>query len=414
MKRQILKTWLRFLASKILVKYQPQIIAITGSTGKTSTKDAVFAVLDDGTGKVAKTWENLNTEFGVTANIIDPDFKGTQIEDKLRLSIGDVVHLIAKAIKSIVFKVSYPQVLILELAADRPGDIQYFMEFIKPEIGILTNIGDVHLEFFGNKTELVEEKSKLIGNVLEQGLAILNQDDEFSNLVSQRTLASKVLVSVKNPTDWQARDIGVSSSGIHFNVIHKNEQMSVSLPIYGQQFIYAILMALAVADYSSIPLQQAIKRLSNFKPAIARFERINLGNLTIIDDTYNANPTSTVAALQSLVRLGAQNRKVAILGDMRELGGAYEKGHKQVGELSSKTVELLITVGSGGELIGKVAVEAGLSPDRVINLGNMDIGSMGDVISKNLQDNDIVLIKGSRAVHMDKIVDLIKQRFSHE
>lgn len=414
MKRQILRTWLRFLASKILIKYKPRIVAITGSTGKTSTKDAIFAVLDDRPGKVVKTWENLNTEFGVTANIIDPDFKGTQVEDKLRLSISDVISLTFKAIKSIMFKVSYPQVLILELAADRPGDIQYFMEFIKPEVGILTNIGDVHLEFFGGKAKLVEEKSKLIANISEQGLAILNRDDEFSNLVFKRTLASKVLVSTKDPADWRAGDIGVSGGGIHFNVVHENEQINVNLPIYGQQFIYSILIALAVADYFNIPLQQAVERLSNFKPATARFEKISLGSLTIIDDTYNANPTSMIAALQSLVRLDTQNRKVAILGDMRELGSAYEKGHEQVGQIAAKTVELLLTVGSGGELIGKVAIESGLSQDRVINLGDMDVASMGDVISKNLQDNDIVLIKGSRAVHMDKIVDLIKQKFSHE
>ena len=414
MKRQILRTWLRFLASKILAKYQPQIVAITGSTGKTSTKDAIFAVLDDGSKKVAKTWENLNTEFGVTANIIDPTFKGTQVEDKLRLSIGNVISLTLEAFKSIVSKVAYPHILILELAADRPGDIQYFMEFIKPEVGILTNIGDVHLEFFGSKAELVEEKSKLIANVSEQGLAILNQDDEFSNLVAQRTLANKVLVSTKDPADWQAVDIGVGSSGIHFSVVHKNEQINVSLPIYGQQFIYSILTALAVADYFNVSLQQAVERLSNFKPAPARFEKISLGNLTIIDDTYNANPTSTIAALQSLARLGKQNRKVAILGDMRELGSAYEKGHKQVGRVAAITTELLLTVGLGGELIGKVAVESGLSPDKVVNLGDMDVASMGDVISKNLQDNDIVLIKGSRAVHMDKIVDLIKQKFGRE
>lgn len=412
MKLKVLKIWLRFLASKVLNRYNPRIVAITGSTGKTSTKEAVFTVLNDGTDKVGKTWANLNTEFGVTANIIDPKFEGTQVGNDFKLSFKDLFSLTFKAFKLIISKNDYPEILILELAADRPGDIKYFMQFIKPEVGILTNIGDVHLEFFGSKAELVEEKANLIVNTLESGLIILNQDDEFTNLISKKTISPKIFISTKQPADWQASNIGVSNGGIHFNLIHNNQEQYINLPIHGPQFIYAVVTAIAVGNYFNIPIQEAIGRLKNFKLAKGRFERIDLGRIILIDDTYNANPTSTAAALEALDRMGGkQRRKVAILGDMRELGGAHDKGHRKIGQLASKMADLLFVVGEGGRLIGETAIQSGLSSDKVVEL---DIDRIKDVISKNIQDNDIVLIKGSKAVGMYRVVEVIKQIFKNE
>ncbi len=415
MLRKFLKNWLRILASKILIKYRPRIVAITGSTGKTTTKDAVFEVLkkvdEQSRGLVAKTQGNLNTEFGVTASIIDPSFTGTNLEGKTRLSIKDTVNLTIKASRLLLGNLFYPQILVLELAADRPGDIQYFMEFITPEIGILTNIGDVHLEFFPTKADLVNEKKSLIANISIDGLAILNADDEFSNLVSKSTTAKKVFIGIERKADYTAHDIGLSHSGIHFTVSHDNKSIKAMMPVYGQQFVYAALTAFAVADYFGISIDEISKKLNNFKSAPGRFERINLNQLILIDDTYNANPTSMLAALKSLARLDAQRRKVAILGDMRELGSAYQESHQRVGQAAANSVDLLMIIGEGGELIKQSAIEAGFPAEQAISL---DISSARDVISTHLRDNDTVLVKGSRAVGMDKIVDLIKQKFSHE
>ncbi|OGB74117.1 hypothetical protein A2V68_02165 [candidate division Kazan bacterium RBG_13_50_9] len=409
MLRSLLKFALAYFAAAILRKYRPRIVAITGSTGKTTAKDAVFAVLSDPEhpGAVGRTQGNLNTEFGVTANIIDPNFLGSKDEDKARLSLKDIVYLKWHAFKLLLTRGMYPKILVLELAADRPGDIAYFMRFITPEVGVLTNIGDVHLEFFRDKASLIEEKGKLIAAVHPAGLAILNRDDELANLVAQRTVAEKAFVGLADGADWQARGLGISASGLHFSAVHGSDSWPIEMPAFGQQFAYSALIALAVADYFRLPLAIAAERLKNFRPPAGRFERIELKNLTLIDDTYNANPTSTLAALSSFSRLAGGRRRVAILGDMRELGSAYEKGHREVGEAAAKLTDLLLTVGEGGELIGEAAVGAGLPPGLAIQLPE----GGGDAVLGYLRDNDVVLVKGSRAVHMDKIVDLLKQKF---
>ena len=406
--RKLLKIWLRYWAARVLLKYHPRIVAITGSTGKTSTKEAVLKVLADPATEmqVVGTRGNLNTEFGVTATIIDPTFVGVETNGKTKLRFRDICYLSWRAFRMLISRWPYPRVLILELAADRPGDIRYFMSFIQPEVGILTNIGDVHLEFFGSKSELVEEKSLVIMHVKPKGLAILNQDDDFSKLISRKTPAKKILISAEGKADWYASDIGFGSSGIHFNAVSGNRILQVDLPVYGYQFVYAALIALAVGDYFHITPEIMVKRLAQYTVPTGRFEVVKLGEVIVIDDTYNANPTSMLAALKSLARLGVNRRKIAILGDMRELGSASERGHQVVGEYAAKAVDQLWVVGKGGKLIKEYAIKAGLPIGQARNFGE-------DAIPTILQDNNIVLVKGSRAVGMDKIVAAMKHYF-HE
>lgn len=412
-----LKNYLRWLATKILKKYQPRIIAITGSTGKTTTKEAIFLVLSKASslrGKwVARTAGNLNTEFGIPASIIDPNFLGTPVGDKVRLSWRDVFNLTKQANKLITKSEPYPDILVLELGADKPGDIAHFMTFIHPEVGILTNIGDVHLEFFGTKAGLVEEKRKLILEILPTGLAVLNKDDEFTNLIVRNLAMKVVMVSTKVDADYRATNIGLSSSGIRFDAMHLGELLPIVMPVYGKQFAYTALMALAVADYFGVPLGEAGQTLAQLKFSAGRFEKVDLHNLTLIDDTYNANPTSMISALESLTSLGMARRKVAILGDMRELGTAYEKGHRDVGAVVAKTVDFLISIGSGGELIRQSAVQSGLFASKTVGFGEInDKIQIRSAILPYLRDNDIVLVKGSRAVHLDKIAEVIKENFA--
>jgi len=403
MARKFLKIWLCYLAKKILIKYYPRIVAITGSTGKTSTKEAILTVLrsqaDDK--QIVGTVGNLNTELGVAASIINPGFVGTTVKGKVKLSIKDVWRLTQQALKILLIKMPYPKILVLELAADRPGDIRYFMSFIRPEVGILTNIGDVHLEFFGSKAELVEEKGLIMKHILPKGIAILNQDDDFSKLISRKTNSKKIFISAEKQADWWASDIGFGSSGIHFNAIAGNKITQIDLPVFGYQFVYAALIALAVGEYLHIPREVMAKRLNQYILPKGRFEVIKIGETIVIDDTYNANPTSMLAALKSLARLGVNRRKIAILGDMRELGSAYTKSHQNVGEYAAKVLDQLWVVGEGGALIKEAALKAGLPQGQARDFNP-------DAINIILQDNSIVLVKGSRAVKMDKIIELFK------
>jgi len=412
MLKQVLKIWLWWLAARVLAKYQPRIVAITGSTGKTSTKDAIFLALfhnlrDRGV-EVACTLGNLNTEFGVAATIIDPTFMGTAVGDKTKLTIKDVGRLTKSAINKLFKRLAYPQILVLELAADRPGDIAYFMKWFNPEIGVLTNIGDVHLEFFGSKSDLAGEKGRLIAGVKPNGLAILNRDDELTNVIAQKTTARKIFVGLSGGADAVATNIALSGSGLHFDLNYRGKTAQINMPVYGEQFVYSALVAVVVAEYFGVEPADTAQALTSYHSAAGRFERFELKNLTLIDDTYNANPTSMMAALQSLSRLAGGKRKVAVLGDMRELGAAHDKGHREVGETAAKTLDLLITVGEGGGLIGAAAIAAGLPAIQVVSIGGRD-----EVLA-HLRDNDMVLVKGSRAVHLDEIASLIKEKFSNE
>lgn len=410
MLKRLAKIWLRWWAIKLLAKYQPRIVAITGSTGKTSVKDAIYAVLAAGLNDkgvtVARTYGNLNTEFGVPATIIDADFRGTTDGPKTRFTPNDLWQLTKAAYAKWRRKADYPQILVLELATELPNDMAYFMEFIHPDVGVLTNIGDVHLEFFGGKSELANEKGRLIAGIKPNGLAILNRDDELTNLIAKKTTAKKVLVGLAAGADAVASNIALSSSGLHFNIAYHDKDIQIHMPVYGEQFVYSALVAIVVGDYFGLSLPVMAQALSNYSTGPRRFEKIELGRITLIDDTYNANPASMVAALSSLSRLAGSRRRVAILGDMKELGSAYQKGHREVGEWAAKTVDLLLTNGEGGELIRSAAVASGLPSDQAIALNDR-----ADVFS-HIRDNDMVLVKGSQAVRFDEIARLIKEKYS--
>ncbi|MEA1909909.1 MAG: UDP-N-acetylmuramoyl-tripeptide--D-alanyl-D-alanine ligase [Patescibacteria group bacterium] len=402
MLRNTLKIWLKIIASKVLNKYKPRIIAITGSTGKTSTKDAISTVMS---GKdIAGTKGNMNTEFGVSATIIDPAFTPSFEDGKAKLSIKDVWDLTMSGFRKVVSNVDYPRILVLELAADRPDDIKFFMGFIKPEVAILTNIGDVHLEFFGSKSRLVEEKGCIIASVKRKGLAILNKDDDFSKLVSRRTKSRKVFISANEEADVWAGNIGFGGKGIHFNINSGSEISHIDLPVFGYQFVYAALFAWAVGRYFGVSPELISKRLEQYKVPTGRFEIMRLGKTILIDDTYNANPASVTMALKSLGRLGVNRQKVAVLGDMRELGSAHQKGHRLVGTEAAKVLDQLWVIGKGGSLIRQAAIDSGMPKGKVRFFSE-------DEIPKILQDNYIVLIKGSRAVHLDATVKQIKEHY---
>lgn len=358
---KIAKDVLRHYASWILLAKKPEIIAVTGSIAKSSTKEAIFSILSNKySDKVAKSEGNLNTDIGLPLAILR--FKKTRSIYLLPLV------LILALFRTIILLIGkYPKILVLEMAADKPYDIEYLCSFIKPKIAVVTAIGPAHLHTFKTIDYIVKEKTKLVESLPQYGFAVLNQNDRFVAEMAKKTKAEVRFFVPKN------HDIATSAA----ITIGK---------IYGLK-------------YSEI--EEGLKKIT---PLTGRMNLINGKNdCLILFDAYNANPLSVSFALHRLVDLAEKyhkKRKIAVLGDMLELGDYAEKGHKQIGQESKKTTDLLLTTGK----LGKIIADEGN--------GNY-FRTKEELISyleKKIQKNDIVLVKASHKMKFEEIVNAIRRR----
>lgn len=362
MLRKLLAFKLRLIAKAILKKYRPKIVAITGSVGKSSTKEAVFTVLSKHF-KARKNEANFNTEIGVPMTVIGENYVGG--------NIWRWKQILWKGFMMIIKKTDYPEILILEMGADRPGDIRYLTSFIKPDVSVITNIGVSHLEFFKDVQELRKEKAAIIRALPENGLAVLNGDDEGTMSVKDQTKARVVLYNLP--------------SNEHSNA-----------PV-----VYARLAAIAVAKFFNISREQAIEDLKDFKNLPGRLEEVRgKSGAIIINDAYNSAPASAIAALKYLQNFQG-GKRIAILGRMAELGSAAESSHMEVGkEAAKQNLDLLLVKSNDASLIAKGAREAGMAEEKIKEFSSAD-----DAIKLiELSAGDVVLVKASRAEHFEDIV----------
>ena len=408
MKKLILNLF-GWLASQIAKKYQVKIVAITGSVGKTTTKEAVFAVLKQAY-SAERTLQNVNTEWGITASVIEPGFEPAFTESgKARITLAQLIALKLKGLWKLITKQNYPAVLVLEMAADRPGDIHWFNRWFDYDIAVITTIGDSHLEFYKSQEQLTAEKLSLAKKLKTNGLAIINGEcKECQGLVlagSQR----KVTFGWDERSSYWAKTAGENDYVLH----SPEEKIEVKLPA-GRQFVPAALIAFAAGEEFGLTAEQIKKGLEEFKPIGGRFQIHHTPTWTIIDDTYNASPESMRLAMLSLGDI-AGGRKVAILGGMRELGSATESGHRQVGEWAAKQTDLLIAVGREGELIAEGAILAGMLRNNVVKISwdevSPSVDSAMSQILPILEEGDTVLVKASRALHLDRLASrLVAQK----
>ncbi|AKM84611.1 MAG: UDP-N-acetylmuramoylalanyl-D-glutamyl-2,6-diaminopimelate--D-alanyl-D-alanyl ligase, UDP-N-acetylmuramoyl-tripeptide--D-alanyl-D-alanine ligase [candidate division Kazan bacterium GW2011_GWA1_50_15] len=398
------------LSRRILAKYQPRIIGVTGSVGKTTTKEAIYTALR-GSFRVARSLKDANTEWGVTATIIDQEFYpvGRDSIGRAKLSVGELIGLLYRGCKRLLVKGDYPEILILELAAEQAGDIKFFNQFLQYDIAVITNIGQVHLEFYRDQTELTAEKLSIADGLKPSGLMVLNGDNELLTefITTTRLRRTTFGWDEANQYNIHLRDIGVD--GLRYEVNTPDGGVEVVLG-FGRQLVDAAAVAVAVGRELGIPLAQLGQRLTGLASPAGRFEMWQLRRgITLVNDAYNANPDSMKSALTSLQDIasvsppGATRRRVAILGGMRELGLAHETAHLDVGRFLRDKVDLLVAVGADG---GLMADAAGLSADQVVQV---DDPSQVD-FSKFLQDNDAVLVKASRSFGLDVVAQAIRQR----
>lgn len=407
MKKLILNLF-GWLAGQVARKYQVKIVAITGSVGKTTTKEAVFAVLKQGY-FAQRSLYNANTEWGIAASVIDPGFEPAFTESgKARITLAQLITLKLKGLWKLITKQKYPAVLVLEMAADRPGDIHWFNRWFDYDVAVITTIGDSHLEFYKSQEQLTAEKLSLTKKLKPQGLAVINGACEKCQKLILVGSQRKVTFG------WDEQNYSAKTAGENNYVLHgPEEKIEVKLPI-GRQFVPAALIAFAVGEEFGLTSEQIKKGLEEFQPASGRFQIQHTPLWTIIDDTYNASPESMRLAMLSLGDV-ARGRKVAILGGMRELGSATESGHRRVGEWAAKQTDLLIAIGKEGELIAEGAISAGMLRNNVVNIlwdeTSPNVDSAISQILPILEEGDTVLVKASRALRLDRLVSrLVAQK----
>lgn len=407
--KKIVQKILKILAKGVINKYKPDIIGITGSVGKTSTKEAVFAVLKDKY-KIVKNIKNYNNEIGVPLTIL-----GCESGNR---SIIKWLLIIWKGIKLILIKdKNYPDILVLEMGADKPGDIKYLLNFAPCKIGILTNISESHIEFFGNLKKIIKEKESILTHLAKGGFAILNGDDENVKSLKEKIKCESLTYGFNSDVDVRAIELDINNSiisgkkasikGINFKVQYKGTIVPIFLPnALGKQHIYAALAAIAVGVANGLNLVEISEGLRKYKVAPGRMNVIDgVKNTIIIDDTYNSSPKSSEAALEVIknIKLAEGRKKYAVLGDILELGNFTEEGHQRVGKaVASNEIDILITVGEKARDIARGAKKAKMKADCIYSFTNPK--EAGIFIQDRIQEGDLVLVKGSQGIRMERIV----------
>lgn len=429
--KTILKIILKLLAKAAVRKYKPVIVGITGSVGKTSVKEAIFKVLKNRY-NVRRSNENFNNEIGFPMTILGLTKQGRFIW----------ISNIIKALKILIVRdKNYPEMLVLEMAADRPKDIRYLINIAKPKVGVVTAIGEVpvHVEFYSGPEAVAEEKSNLIKALPSDGLAVLNFDDhvvyEMSELSNSRVLTfgfgqgadvrasdlnyfaelksssffllqGEPRASVRNSGEEKGGDLG----GLSFKINYADKVIPFRLNnALGRHQVYAALAACCVGLYFGVNLVEIAQALENVEFPKHRMKLLTgIKNTLIIDDTYNASPLSTHAALDTLKEFGDKaitkrgiGRKVAILGNMSELGKYTMNAHRNIGNLAAEKSDLLITIGAKAKFIADSAQNQ-MPLDKIISFDNPD--ELLAEIHNKIEEGDIILIKGSRIMELEKIV----------
>ena len=347
-----------------------RVIGITGSVGKSTTKELATEVLQQRY-LTHKNEGNLNNEIGLPLSLL----KITPAHKRAVLEMGFYVT----------------------------GEIALLTEIAKPQVGVITNISEVHLERAGSLEAIIEGKAELVQNLppAPEGVAILNIDDPHVRDMAQRTQARVFYYGLSPEADLWAGDIeGLGLEGVRFVLHHEGETFRVRVPLLGRHSVHTALRAAAVGVTERMPWDQVLSGLTQTHSQLRLVTVNGPGGSLILDDTYNAAPASVLAALNLLEEL--EGRRIAVLGDMLELGDFEERGHRLVGARAAEVAQRLITVGERANWIAEEAVRAGLPEAAITSVADSD--QAVEHLRSEIGSGDVVLVKGSRGIRMDKIV----------
>ncbi len=343
-----------------------KVIAITGSNGKTSTKDFTASVLARKF-RVTKTAGNFNNHVGLPQTILQAD-----AED---------------------------EIAVWEIGMNHPGEIAPLAQLARPDVAIVTNIGLAHLEFMGSREAIAQEKGELAASLGAEGTLILNSGDPFAAALAERTSGKVLLAGIERGT-VQASEIVQTAGGAEFTILEGAHHCHAVLPVPGLHMVQNALLAIAAGRVFGVSLEDCAAGLASAPLTQARLQIKEIRGVRFIDDSYNANPESTKAALLTLAELETDGQRIAVLGQMAELGAESLRGHREVGETAASLgIDRLIALGAPE--IAAAASAAGLSESRVADTAETAAAFLEEVT----RPGDLVLIKGSRSARTERVLE---------
>jgi UDP-N-acetylmuramoyl-tripeptide--D-alanyl-D-alanine ligase len=362
------------LAAAYRKEFDLPVVCVGGSNGKTTVKELIASVLRQ---KLATLWSeaSFNNDIGVPLTL-------------LRLEKSH-------------------QAAVLEAGTNHPGELAPLVKMIQPKYGVITNIGREHLEFFGDVAGVAQEEGRLAELLPVDGRLFVNGDNDWTEEIVRRTRAGVVRAGLGERNDWRAKGIRPDKNGVTFSVdapkIEWNGEFRINL--LGRHQVINALLAMAVSEELGLGRSAVRDGLAGCRPAKMRLQFWEAGGVRVLDDTYNANADSALVALETLCDLPLQGRRVAVLGDMNELGAHSEAAHAEVGRRAAELgIGQLFAVGKMAPVTARAARDAGLN--RVIEFA--DVETAMAAVKSFLKTGDVVLLKASRGVRLERITETLK------
>ncbi|MDA3840185.1 MAG: Mur ligase family protein [Patescibacteria group bacterium] len=406
--RKILQFILKIIAKLVLKKYKPKIIGVTGSVGKTTTKEAVFTVLSKKY-RVGKSLKNYNNEIGLPLSILGFESPGKNILSWFFLFL-EGFRMLTKKDKF------YPEILVLEMGVDRPGDMDYLNKILKCDIGVITNVGMSHIEYFGTIDKIKREKAKIITNLNKKGLAVINYDNEKSREIISLSKEKVISYGFDERADVRAEELrfkfdnkNSGFSGINFKLRYKGSVVPVFMNgSIGYHLVYASLVASIVGREFGMNLLEISEALRDFKSPKGRLNILEgINDSVLIDDTYNSSPQSSLKAIETLSEIESEEgRKIVILGDMLELGDESDEEHYKIGwNIAKYKIDTLLCVGEFAKNICSGALKGKMNKTQVFHFESQK--DLVEHVESKIEEGDLVLVKGSQGARMEKIVKIL-------
>ncbi len=364
------------LAAQVLSEHHVKVIGITGSIGKTTTKEFTWRLLSRNL-NVLKSEGNFNNQLGVPLSLL-------KLTDK---------H----------------EVAVLEMAMSAPGEIRTLTRIAPPDIAVITNIKPVHLQFFNSIEEIALAKKEILEGAKNDGIAVLNGDDLLVKKIAEDWKGKKILFGLSAECEVRARNIQKTGwEGMAFELRYGNREEKTSLPFFYESHLYNFLAAAAAAKALSVPFEDLLPQIITLKLMPNRGTLVRLGkNIRLIDDSYNSNPAALESALKALAHLPSK-RKIAVLGDMLELGENEVEYHIQAGrQVAESGWDILVTVGILSQHMAEGALSSGMQADQIFSFKSSE--EAAEEILHLLQEGDLILVKSSRKIEIEKIVERLKK-----